>query len=106
MSKAKVISMRPTLDEAVQAIEQKFAEGDSARLAAGKMLLELRVRVMTGEAGEGVKWWPWYESKFTRSRRDDPGAAVEHERRRRPIFSQRGAGRTSLFFPWQIVRRS
>lgn len=88
----------PTLDESVRAIHGKFAEAltsegkaYNARLAAGQMLLVLRKRIEDGEAGAGVEWWPWYESKFVRSRRDaervmalardeDPDAAVEEEK--------------------------
>jgi N-glycosylase/DNA lyase len=87
-----------TLDEVVRAIHKKFAdaidsEGRSirCRIAAGQMLIALRERIESGEAGKGIEWWRWYESKFVRSRRDaekvmalaraeDPEAAADEER--------------------------
>ena len=70
----------------------------SARVACGKELLALRVRIEGGEAGK-VEWWEWYGERFARSRRDaekvmalaaaeDPEAAheaakaVDRERKR------------------------
>jgi hypothetical protein len=102
MNRAAIVALQPTLDEAVDAIHRKFAEAiasDSkahrARIAAGEMLLELRERIEAGEAGKGVEWWPWYGSKFVRSRRDaekvmaiaasdypEAAAAAERERNR------------------------
>src|SRR5215831_19403984 len=65
------------LDDAVRAIQAKLVAADEAegkstknRIAAGQMLNALRKRIEDGEAGTGVKWWPWYRSKFGRSRKD------------------------------------
>jgi hypothetical protein len=86
-----------SIEDALRAIHAKFAEAErhdskanDARLAAGRMLIALRKRIESGEVGE-VGWWNWYESNFTRSRKDaekvmrlasaeDPEAAVEAER--------------------------
>jgi hypothetical protein len=98
----KIVALRShqTIDEAIREIHGKFAEAlasdgkaFNARLAAGQMLIILRERVEAGEAGNGVEWWPWYESKFVRSRKDaekvmalaraeDPEAAAEEARAR------------------------
>jgi hypothetical protein len=88
-----------TLKQTVARIEASFAKIDNYatkheqyRVSAGKMLVELKVRIDAGEAGKGVKWWVWYEENFkNRSRRDaqrvmalarsdDPEAAAEKER--------------------------
>jgi hypothetical protein len=61
------------------------------RIRAAARLNDLRKRIEDGEAGEGVNWWEWYESKFVRSRKDaekvmalarsdDPEGAIEQER--------------------------
>lgn len=96
----KIVALRAhqTIDDAIREIHGKFAEAlasdgraFNARLAAGQMLITLRGRVEAGEAGDGVEWWPWYESKFVRSRKDaekvmrmasadDPEAAHEAEK--------------------------
>ena len=94
---ATVVRLRP-IDDVVAAIHLKFDEAiqsdnkaHRARLAAGTMLLSLRKRIEEGEAGEGLEWWPWYASKFVRSRKDaerlmriasaeDPEAALLEER--------------------------
>jgi hypothetical protein len=88
------------LEAAIESIHKKFAaaiDSDNKarkyRIEAGKELLQLRARIEAGEAGVGVQWWQWYESKFVRSRRDaervmalardaDPDAALERERER------------------------
>jgi hypothetical protein len=64
------------LDDVVRAIHKKFAEAidsdikaSKARLVAGVMLLDLRKRIDSGEAGD-VSWWAWYEQKFVRTRKD------------------------------------
>jgi hypothetical protein len=66
-----------SLQEAIDEIHRQFGEAlsndrkaESCRLYAGKLLLALRQRIEAGEAGEGVNWWQWYESKFVRSRKD------------------------------------
>lgn len=88
-----------SLREAVVRINQKFEQAldsdrktERCRLAAGQMLVELRKRIESGEAGPGVEWWRWYEdSGFVRSRKDaekvmklasanDPEAAHEEEK--------------------------
>ena len=87
------------LDDVVRAIHKKFAEAidlnikaSKARLVAGVMLLDLRKRIDSGEAGD-VSWWAWYEQKFVRTRKDaekpmklaaaeDPELAFEEERDR------------------------
>jgi hypothetical protein len=65
------------------------------QLQAGLMLLELRRRIESGEAGE-TDWWAWYEQMFTGyiksrkyaeqlmrwARADDPDAAIEDHRRK------------------------
>src|SRR5262249_15694815 len=64
-----------------------------ARLRLGEILLELRCRVESGEAGEGVKWWDWFDQNVQRSRGDakkllklaaseDPEAAAEEAAQR------------------------
>jgi hypothetical protein len=71
-------------DEAVEKFRQKLLP---RRIQCGLKLLELRRRVEAGEAGN-IGWWAWYQTKFTRSRRDaerllefasqeDPQAAYE-----------------------------
>ena len=78
VAKRTATALQPlSLDEAVRAIHVKFAAAITAdnkafhdRVAAGQMLIELRRRIEDGEAGEGVEWWPWYERKFVRSRKD------------------------------------
>lgn len=82
-----VIEIRGHLLDA-QGAKTKF---DKHRLAAGQKLVELRRRIEEGEAGEGVNWWEWYATQFTRSRgdaeklmkmarSDDPDAAEEQAR--------------------------
>lgn len=74
-----------------QGAKTKF---DKHRLAAGQKLLDLRRRVEAGEAGEGINWWEWYGTQFTRSRKDaeklirmasadDPEEAFEEDRAKR-----------------------
>jgi hypothetical protein len=113
---------QPTLDEAVRAITEKFDEvanldkrATSARVAAGKMLIELRARIEGGEAGEGVSWWEWCEANIQRSRKDceklmrmassdDPEAAIEDERaqaRERMQRVRNGANVRSIVTPPQ-----
>jgi hypothetical protein len=65
-----------SLDEAVLRIHRKWQrvvdaqqKAHSARVECGVALLALRARIETGEAGQ-VTWWAWYETKFTRDRRD------------------------------------
>jgi hypothetical protein len=66
-----------SLKESVVEINKKFTQeadsnnkADRCRLAAGRMLLDLRKRIESGEAGS-VNWWAWYESQsFVRSRKD------------------------------------
>jgi hypothetical protein len=65
---------------------------DQFRISAGKQLVELKVRIEAGEAGNGVKWWAWYAENFeNRTRRDaqkvmalanadNPEEAAEKER--------------------------
>jgi hypothetical protein len=66
-----------SLQEAIDEIHRQLGDAitndrkaESCRLYAGKLLLALRQRIEAGEAGEGVNWWEWYESKFVRSRKD------------------------------------
>jgi hypothetical protein len=107
---AKIIQLKRalTLDEMVTEIHKKFGSAIDAdikahhhRLDAGRMLLELRQRIEKGEAGKDVVWWPWYESKFVRSRRDaervmamagaeDPEAAWEEEKAKKRATPGRG----------------
>jgi hypothetical protein len=107
MTRATLSLVGQTLDESVESIHRKFAEafdsdkkGNRARLAAGTMLLNLRSRIESGEAGDGISWWAWYESKFVRSRRDaekvmalaasdDPVAADEDEKQRNRTAQQK-----------------
>jgi hypothetical protein len=87
-----------TLDQLVLDIHKKFRRTieahekfKAARIECGRDLLELRRRIEAGEAGKIISWWEWYESKFTRDRRDaervmaiaaaeDPVAAHEAEK--------------------------
>jgi hypothetical protein len=66
-----------TIDQMITEIHRQFASAQDAekktyrsRIRAGELLNDLRSRIEAGEAGEGVKWWEWYESKFVRSRKD------------------------------------
>jgi len=67
-----------SLDETVKAIQTKLVAADESqgkstryRLQAGRMLVALQERIeVHKEAGDNVKWWPWYRSKFGRSRKD------------------------------------
>jgi hypothetical protein len=81
-------------DELVVLVNEAMVEADnwerraeSARLRAGKLLVELREKV----EAEGLRWWEYYGQKFTRHRGDaekvmamaqaeDPIAAQEQER--------------------------
>jgi hypothetical protein len=92
----KVVASHKTapLDDVVQAINIKLGlsvtadnKAASHRLAAGRMLLDLRRRV----EAEGDDWWKWQQGKFTRSRKDieklmrmanadEPEAAAKAER--------------------------
>ena len=75
---SQVVSFR-TVDELVHVAHKKWDQLDatinkvgSARLEAGRVLLELRTRVEAGEVGDlaAVDWWGWFEDNFTRSRSD------------------------------------
>jgi hypothetical protein len=86
-----------SLDEAIDEFHRLFAEakkadqrGESCRVKAGKLLLDLRARIEAGEAGE-VIWWKWFADHSVRSRRDaervmklarsdDPETSAETER--------------------------
>jgi hypothetical protein len=104
LAKRTATALQPvSLDEAVRAIHLKFDEAikadikaHKARIATGQLLLDLRRRIESGEAGADVEWWPWYESKFVRSRKDaerlmriasaeDPEAALIGEREKTRI---------------------
>jgi hypothetical protein len=73
-------------------IKQYSEKADQYRISAGKQLVELKVRIESGEVGKGVKWWAWYADHFkNRSRRDaqrvmalanadNPEEAAEEER--------------------------
>ena len=63
----------------------------NARITTGRLLLDLRERIDSGEAGAGVKWWDWYRENIVRSRKDgekcmrlagadDPDTAAEKDR--------------------------
>jgi hypothetical protein len=87
----------PTLETLSAELREHFRAEGSARIQAGRVLLELRRRVEAGEAGPGVNWWEWFEARdFGRGRKDaeklmriagsdDPEAALakEHERVRK-----------------------
>jgi hypothetical protein len=56
--------------ESVNAIHRKFDEAiqadiraHKARVSAGQMLNSLQAKI-------GAGWWPWYEARFVRSKRD------------------------------------
>src|SRR5262249_15765514 len=71
-------------------------KADTARIEAGKLMLECRSRVVAGEAGDHYKthFWLWFDANVKgRSRNDaakvmalasapDPMAALEEERRK------------------------
>lgn len=91
-----VVKIREHLVDAQNA-QSKF---DKHRLLAGQKLVELRERVEAGEVGEGINWWEWYGTQFTRSRKDaeklmrmarsdDPEAAAESEKSQRRENMQR-----------------
>jgi hypothetical protein len=40
------------------------------RIKLGLDLLEARTRIEAGEAGDGVRWWEWFEKNFPQSRSD------------------------------------
>ncbi len=91
-----VVKIREHLVDAQNA-QSKF---DKHRLVAGQKLLELRERIEAGEVGDGVNWWEWYATQFTRSRKDaeklmrmarsdDPEAAYEAEQEQQKVRNDR-----------------
>jgi hypothetical protein len=103
-----------SLDETVKAIQAKLVAADESqgkstryRVQAGNMLLALRKRIEEDkEAGRDVKWWPWYRSKFGRSRRDaekvmaladahDPNAAAAAERDKAKLAMRKSRSRNA-----------
>jgi len=91
------------LTELVAAFREKMStataldkKADTARIEAGKLMLECRSRVVAGEAGDHYKthFWLWFDANVKgRSRNDaakvmalasapDPMAALEEERRK------------------------
>src|SRR4029077_1446018 len=60
-------AVRPSLQDAIDAVHREFAKVFdankrmlNARITTGRLLLDLRERIDSGEAGAGVKWWDWY----------------------------------------------
>lgn len=89
-----------SIDEMIHLIHKKWEQGDgvmqkarSLRLETGRLLLELKQRIESGEVGELATWWEWYGDHFARSRSDaekliamasadDPQAAYDAARER------------------------
>jgi hypothetical protein len=91
---------KESLEQVVKRVEASFAKIEQHdkkavdfRISAGKLLVELKGRIESGEAGKGVQWWSWYAEHFDRSRRDanrvmrlassdDPEKAAEEDRKK------------------------
>jgi len=82
-----------TLDELVSEIRAEAREGDERLLATAMLVRELRHRIQAGEAGVGVKWTEWGQTKFQKgatwlnelnaiASAKDPSKALAHYRQK------------------------
>ena len=96
---ATAVKLKPIAD-VVRQIKTHIYDANNAearcvkhRLQAGQLLLQLRERIESGEAGNGINWWEWCEQHIERSRKDcetllrianapDPEAAALGDRER------------------------
>ena len=94
---ATAVKLKPIAD-VVRQIKTHIYDANNAevrcvkhRLQAGQLLLQLRERIESGEAGNGINWWEWCEQHVERSRKDceklmriasadDPEAALVEDR--------------------------
>ena len=83
--------MSTKLERIVVEIEQTFDQWDLGRVKAGRLLLQARELVESGEAGDNVTWRDWCSAHISRSlgdirkimriaRQPDPMAALRAER--------------------------
>ena len=73
---ATAVKLKPIAD-VVRQIKTHIYDANNAevrcvkhRLQAGQLLLQLRERIESGEAGNGINWWEWCEQHVERSRKD------------------------------------
>jgi hypothetical protein len=59
-----VLDIRKHFQHVIEADERLT----SARIRLGLNLLEARRRVEAGEAGDGIRWWDWFDKTFPQSR--------------------------------------
>src|SRR5436309_15841775 len=91
MAEPMVVTNEPTLDELAGEINAAFAEADSSRLRAGRLLLQAR-EIFEATKAQGESWRGWCAQNISgRSYRDikrvmslardpDPAAAAARER--------------------------
>ena len=98
---ATAVKLKPIAD-VVRQIKTHIYDANNAearcvkhRLQAGQLLLQLRERIESGEAGNGINWWEWCEQHIERSRKDCETSTENCQRRRPGSGSARGPGTSS-----------
>lgn len=97
-------AIQKTLDQLANEIETNARWGDEHLLETAILVRELKLRIEAGEAGNGVKWTEWAQTRFGRGKTwlyelnaiasaKDPKAALAHYRKknseRQKLFNER-----------------
>lgn len=94
------------ISELVEEIESEAKKGDEHLIAVAMLVREVKMRIESGEAGEGVKWLVWAKQNFRMSKTKlyelntiacakDPKAALERYRHKNREYQKRYNERAS-----------